>query len=597
MSEEEIHQWLVSCFGPEEGERAWSNFENLPFEVRDDILTRCSNGGLPSPEEVHSLMSAFANGGLNTPFEMTETLKEGPINKRLAQLLACQKATGDGGTVNAQVADATRRALSEANLWLDANCNLNPVSGTPDVLSREDWVNGTIDSWIKFANPVAKSVSNAFSDVIAEKFGEDQDLEVEGLYDGVMPIPMPDGVKKPEQMMSLLANTSFAMQLGYAAGNLSHEIRGSFDQGISLLKNPAGGLVPYNCIDYAKKWGLDINEVMNYLALRELAHARLFASAPWLMPRFEALIIKYAAGISIDLSAMEEQLRDIEGMSPESISGAVDLSNIARNDTEGQKQALKGLETLLALSEGWVDCVIWRAGMAHIPHIEQLREMTRRERAAGGPSEMTFQALTGLKLRPRAMREAAAMWDAITNEKGIEERDAMWNHPDLLPELPDFSEDKEDTKDNKDKEDNKGDTNKVNKNNENNTSSENNENNTNNQNNTNSQNSNNTTKKESEQTDNNDLENANLEELSKNMLDLEDFKNSDDLEQKLKDVNWDDELSKLLASSDNNSDTQNNEQDSNQDSNADSKEDSGEDSGKDSGEDSGEDSNQQKSNE
>ena len=69
------------------------------------------------------------------------------------------------------------------------------------------------------------------------------------------------------------------------------------------------------------------------------------------------------------------------------------------------------------------------------------------------------------------------------------------------------------------------------------------------------------------------------------MLDLEDFKNSDDLEQKLKDVNWDDELSKLLASSDNNSDTQNNEQDSNQDSNADSKEDSGEDS------------NQQKSNE
>ncbi|RIY20894.1 hydrolase, partial [Gardnerella vaginalis] len=31
---------------------------------------------------------------------------------------------------------------------------------------------------------------------------------------------------------------------------------------------------------------------------------------------------------------------------------------------------------------------------------------------------------------------------------------------------------------------------------------------------------------------------------------LEDFKNSEDLEKKLKDVNWDDELSKLLASND-----------------------------------------------
>ena len=42
------------------------------------------------------------------------------------------------------------------------------------------------------------------------------------------------------------------------------------------------------------------------------------------------------------------------------------------------------MENLLALVEGWVDAVVWRAGMAHIPHIEQLREMLRRERAIGG---------------------------------------------------------------------------------------------------------------------------------------------------------------------------------------------------------------------
>ena len=35
-----------------------------------------------------------------------------------------------------------------------------------------------------------------------------------------------------------------------------------------------------------------------------------------------------------------------------------------------------------------------------------------------------------------------------------------------------------------------------------------------------------------------------------NMPNFEDFKNSEDLEKKLKDVNWDDELSKLLASND-----------------------------------------------
>ena len=85
--------------------------------------------------------------------------------------------------------------------------------------------------------------------------------------------------------------------------------------------------------------------------------------------------------------------------------------------------------------EGWVDCVLWRAGMAHLPHIEQLREMMRRERAVGGPAERTFENLIGLQLRPKRMREAAQLWERITAEQGIEARDAMWSHPDLLPAL------------------------------------------------------------------------------------------------------------------------------------------------------------------
>lgn len=575
MSEEEIHQWLVDCFGSEQGEKAWHNFENLPFDIREHIKERCGIGGLPTPGEVHAMMQAFSTGGLNNPLEMRVTLEDGPINKKLAQSIAIQRSTSDGGTVNAEVADCARRALSQANLWLDTSCNLNPAPGTPDILSRSDWIEGTIDSWVKFANPVAKSVCEAFTSVISARFGDSQDTEVDGIYDGIMPIPMPDEVKQPDQFMRLLGNTSFAMQLGYAAGALSHEVHGSFDQGIALLNNPAGGLIPYNCIDYAKTWGLDVTEVMNYLALRELAHARLFASVPWLMPRFEALIIKYADGISIDLDAVEDQLRDIQEMDPEAVSGAVDISKVADTDTEGQKQALRGLETLLALTEGWVDCVIWRAGMAHIPHIDQLREMMRRERAAGGPSEITFESLIGLRLRPRRMREAAALWDSITNEKGIEERDSMWNHPDLLPDLPES----QDEANASDKKTNTTDENSTDNNNKQIDSAD-------------STNKDEASKSyEADSTDNeessaskidndksehensyenkkNDNVEANAEinaesnsesetetnkeskESSMNMPNLEDFKNSEDLEKKLKDVNWDDELSKLLASND-----------------------------------------------
>lgn len=439
MNDDAIHQWLIECFGPIQGEEAWKQLDQLPFELREQLLNQ-NPDKLPKPDEVRGMMQAFSAGGLNNPYEMEATLEEGPINRKLAQSIALQHANGDQGNVNADVADATRRALSQANLWLDITCNFNPASGTPEVLSRADWVEKTLEAWVKFANPVAKSVNEALTSVIEERFRDVDDAEVKGLFAGVVPIPLPEGMNNPAQLMKLLGNTSFAMQLGQAAGALSHEVHGSFDQGLALLQNPAGGLIPYNCIEYAKVWELDITEVMNYLALREAAHARLFASVPWLMPRFEALIIKYANGISIDLEAMEEQLRDVETMNPEAISGAVNLQNIGSNDSEEQRQALHSLETLLALVEGWVDCVTWQSGMAHIVHIEQLREMMRRERAAGGPAEVTFESLLGLHLRPRRMREASQLWEKLTRERGIEERDSLWSHPDLLPTLPEASE-------------------------------------------------------------------------------------------------------------------------------------------------------------
>ena len=78
----------------------------------------------------------------------------------------------------------------------------------------------------------------------------------------------------------------------------------------------------------------------------------------------------------------------------------------------------------------------WRAGISHLPHLDQLREMMRRERATGGPAERTFESLLGLELRPRRMREATALWERIGATEGAEARDAKWGHPDLLPVLP-----------------------------------------------------------------------------------------------------------------------------------------------------------------
>jgi putative hydrolase len=107
--------------------------------------------------------------------------------------------------------------------------------------------------------------------------------------------------------------------------------------------------------------------------------------------------------------------------------------------TSAQQVALDRLETSLALLEGWVE-VVTDAAASTLPHADGLRETVRRRRAIGGPAEQTFSALVGLELRPRRLRDAAALWRVIGDAQGIEARDAVWSHPDLMPTAEDLDD-------------------------------------------------------------------------------------------------------------------------------------------------------------
>lgn len=436
MDENAIHQWLIDCFGQVQGDMAWNQLQAMPAPIRDQIFGQ-DPSKLPKPSQMQAMMQAVTSSGLGNFADLKKSAEEGPVNVKLAESLAHGQAGDESSerTVNAVDGQAVREAMSAANLWLDSACGIDPAPGEAKVLTRINWVDDTLDSWADFAAPVSKSYSDALSSVLSERFG---DAEISEIFAGPVPIALPEGMNDPASIIRFMGNTAFSMQLGTAAGNLSHEVHGSFDQGIALSHNAAGGLVAQNCIDYAKELEMDRTEVLDYLALEEVAHARLYANVPWLMPRFKALIGKYARGVNIDLDAIEEQLRDATSIDPESLSGSVDMTKVAIADTPEQKEALHALEELLALVEGWVDTVTWQAGMAHIPHIEQLREMARRERAVGGPAERTFASLIGLKLKPKRMREAAQIWERIGQSEGTDARDAKWGHPDLLPKLPDL---------------------------------------------------------------------------------------------------------------------------------------------------------------
>jgi putative hydrolase len=243
-----------------------------------------------------------------------------------------------------------------------------------------------------------------------------------------------------QQMMASMGGAMFGAQIGQALGGLAVEVVGSSDVGLPLTPTGKAALLPANVNAFGAGLEVPVDQVRLYLALREAAHQRLFAHVPWLRAHLVDAVGAYARGINVDSSQLEEAMGRIDPSNPEALQEALSGGLFEPEDTPEQRAALARLETSLALVEGWVDEVVDAAASAHLPAAAALRETVRRRRASGGPGEQTFASLVGLELRPRRLREAAALWRAVLSEFGTDGRDAVWAHPDLMPTSEDLDE-------------------------------------------------------------------------------------------------------------------------------------------------------------
>ena len=151
-------------------------------------------------------------------------------------------------------------------------------------------------------------------------------------------------------------------------------------------------------------------------------------------------IEEYARGIRVDPERLQEVMSEVDLSDPQALQELMSSGLLQPQDTGEQRAAIARLETLLALVEGWVDDVVSVAAGARLPTAQALQETMRRRRAAGGPAERTFSSLVGMDLRPRALREAATLFAAVRSTGGIEARDAIWVHPDMLPDAEDLAD-------------------------------------------------------------------------------------------------------------------------------------------------------------
>ncbi|GIF97476.1 zinc-dependent metalloprotease [Catellatospora citrea] len=375
-------------------------------------------GQPPDPNDPQQMQQFLA--GLQQLMAMSSS-GGGPVNWDLARQVATTSLNSEGDPA---VSAADRREVDEAlrlaDLWLDPATSLPSGVLTTAAWNRNEWIFNTLDVWRKLADPVADRMVNAMGDLVPPEARAQLG-------------PM-------AAMISSLGGALFGGQFGTALAKLAVEVLSAGDIGLPLGPNGTAALVPANIRAYGQGLELDPGELRLFVALREAAHQRLFGHVPWLRGHVLTAVEAYANGIRVDREAIEEALGRVNPADPESMA-ELQLEGIFTPDDSPQQQAaLRRLETVLALVEGWVTHVVEQAAGNRLPNVVRLSETFRRRRAAGGPAEQTFAALVGLELRPRRLREAAALWAALTEHRGVSGRDALWDHPDLLPDDEDFAD-------------------------------------------------------------------------------------------------------------------------------------------------------------
>jgi putative hydrolase len=313
---------------------------------------------------------------------------------------------------------ALEQALHVAALWLDETTDIAALTVEPVLLTRAGWTEATMPVWTQLAEPVANSIADALTGVLEEQAPEE----------------LLNQIGNAGQLMRNVGGTLFAMQLGQVVGQLAGEVVSGGDVGIPLLdgEQRQAALVAQNVDAFASGLDIPVEEVRLYLSVRELAHARLFRHAKWLRLHLLTQITDFARGIRIDTDRLERLAADFDPSNPEDLRAAVTSGALIPPKSEDQLAALARLETMLALVEGWVD-VVTASATSRLPKSGAIAETVRRRRAAGGPAESAFATLVGLELRPRRLREAAAMWQAVQDAVGPEARDSLWAHPDIVP--------------------------------------------------------------------------------------------------------------------------------------------------------------------
>jgi putative hydrolase len=383
------------------------NQEELAELIRQMLLS-----GKLDAESMSKLASLTANPTLMAAIlsESRFMMEEGEaVNWEMAREQAMKFARSTAPKTNPQLEVETKKAFEMAALWLQEVTDFSNPNPTK-FYTRELWVEDALPLYTKLGNPIAENMSKALG----------------GHLQSLLPEQLHEMIKPATQFIRNAGAAIFATQLGDMLGKLSTQTVFNGEMGIPIIERP--GIVTANLENFLENLETPKSELLIYIALKELALSSLYHSNRWLSEQIVTQIMEFASGMTVELSGLQQMVQEIDPTDPEAVEKVMEASGNISSKTPEQELALKRIETLLALIDGFVDAIAAEAGK-RLPSIASAIEMLNRKRVTDAPAERTFRIIIGLQSNPKLRRDAKLMWERLTKEQ----RDEIWSHPDQLP--------------------------------------------------------------------------------------------------------------------------------------------------------------------
>ena len=360
--------------------------------------------------------------------QKAQSLDEGPIAWSIIRETAVTGIKKSNVRVTPEQQNSVNDAIRLAQSWLDEHTTLPASSIMAHAWDEHQWLDQTFEGWKPIISPVALAMAGLMTEMNPmQELGEiPQELQQ-------MLMPM-------LQMAEKLGAISTATQIGQGLASLATETLSGGDISIPLEPQKIPALLPEHITMFARNYELPASEVLMLCAVRESAICRLYAQFPWIEDAVIGAIVKYARGISFNQDHIREMMSNINPEDPQSIQIAMSEGLFEPPTTPEQVGALKELEFLLALIDGWVSFISHKVILGKLTNADALIETINRRRVSGTPASKVFSQLVGLQIEPSLIRKSADFFNEYSASATQSEMNFVFSSPDTLPNISDFDD-------------------------------------------------------------------------------------------------------------------------------------------------------------